>query len=163
MKNNEHNTDLIKSYYDTKIGVVEITEEDGFITGVSLCNDIGNNNLETELTRKAYKEITEYLDGKRKDFDLPIRLKGTDFQKSVWNALSKIPYGSTKTYKDTAIAVNNKNAARAIGSACHNNPVMIIIPCHRVIGADGSLTGFGGGIETKRFLLELEKGQKGSC
>ena len=91
------------------------------------------------------------------EFSLPLSPKGTDFQKRVWNALEKIPYGETATYKDIACKIGQPNASRAIGGANHRNPLSIFIPCHRVIGASGQLVGYGGGLDKKVFLLELEK------
>ena len=106
----------------------------------------------------AYDYVhSEYFDGKRKIFDLPLKPEGTEFQLKDWNALREIPYGETRSYKDIAIAIGNPKACRAVGTANHNNPISIIIPCHRVIGSDGSLTGYGGGLDKKTYLLELEQ------
>ena len=105
---------------------------------------------ETPLIKKAASQLFEYLNGKRKEFDLPLLKDGTDFQISVWNELLKIPYGETRSYKDIAVAINNEKAVRAVGMA--NN-----IPCHRVIGINKKLVGYGGGLEIKEFLLNLEK------
>lgn len=102
-------------------------------------------------------QIIEYLDGKRKKFTLPLDLRGTDFQKKVWKELIKIPYGETRTYKDIANMIQVPKGYRAVGSALNKNPVPIIVPCHRVIGSNGSLVGFAGGLELKAKLLELEK------
>ena len=99
----------------------------------------------------------EYFAGKRQNFSLPLELEGTEFQKKVWQALQKIPYGQTKTYGQIAKEIGKKKAVRAVGNANHNNPIAIIIPCHRVIGANGKLTGYHGGLEKKEFLLTLEK------
>ena len=96
---------------------------------------------------------------KRKNFDLPLLKEGTPFQISVWNALEKIPYGETRSYKDIAIAIDNPKAVRAVGMANNRNKIAIFIPCHRVIGADGKLVGYGGGLHIKQFLLELEEVQ----
>lgn len=98
----------------------------------------------------------DYFDKKLKEFTIPIDIRGTAFQLSVWRELCKIPYGKTASYKDIAIAIGKPTAYRAVGQANNNNPVAIIIPCHRVIGQDGSLTGYGGGINIKRHLLALE-------
>jgi methylated-DNA-[protein]-cysteine S-methyltransferase len=110
----------------------------------------------TPFLREVAKEIKEYLNGKRKKFNLPLKLFGTDFQISVWEALLTIPYGETRSYGEIAEQIGNAKACRAVGMANHWNPIAIIVPCHRVIGADGSLTGFGGGVKLKRQLLELE-------
>lgn len=103
-----------------------------------------------------HKEVVEYLEGKRRNFTLSLDLKGTPFQMKVWKELLKIPYGETRTYKDIAEAIGNPKAYRAVGNALNKNPVLIVVPCHRVIGSNGQLTGFGGGIELKAWLLKLE-------
>ncbi|MFH1942641.1 MAG: methylated-DNA--[protein]-cysteine S-methyltransferase, partial [bacterium] len=102
-------------------------------------------------------QLLEYFNGTRKVFSLPIDLRGTDFQKSVWEAVRKVPYGQTRSYGDIAKAIGNPRASRAVGAANGANPIPIIIPCHRIIGSDGSITGFGGGIPLKQKLLNLEK------
>ena len=114
-------------------------------------------NEETELLREAAGQLREYFDGQRQKFDLPIILQGTDFQIKAWKALMDIPYGETRSYKQQAEYIGNPKACRAVGGANHRNRVLIIVPCHRVIGADGSLTGFGSGMDVKRKLLDLEK------
>ena len=112
---------------------------------------------ETTLIKKATSQLFEYLNGKRRDFNLPLLKEGTDFQISVWNELLKIPYGETRSYKDIAIAINNEKAVRAVGMANNRNKISIFIPCHRVIGSNKKLVGYGGGLEIKEFLLNLEK------
>ena len=106
--------------------------------------------LETE------RQLSEYFEGKRIQFDLPIQPEGTEFQKKVWHALREIPFGKTRSYLDLARAVGAPYAARAVGAANGKNPLSIVVPCHRVVGADGALTGFAGGLETKAALLDLE-------
>ena len=108
------------------------------------------------LLEKAEAQLQEYFAGKRKTFDLPLKLEGTEFQERVWQALCRIPYGSTCSYSELAAAAGRPKAIRAAAQACHVNPIGIVVPCHRVIGKDGSLTGYAGGIEKKKFLLELE-------
>jgi methylated-DNA-[protein]-cysteine S-methyltransferase len=103
-------------------------------------------------------ELSEYFDGRRRTFDLPLETAGSPFQQRVWDALQNIPYGETISYGELARRIGLPSAARAVGVANHHNPVSIVIPCHRVIGADGSLTGYGGGLERKRLLLDLEAG-----
>ncbi|MCD7722910.1 MAG: methylated-DNA--[protein]-cysteine S-methyltransferase [Clostridiales bacterium] len=105
----------------------------------------------------VYCQIKEFLAGERKAFDVDFKLCGTDFQKKVWAALLEIPYGTTKSYKEIAQAVNSPKACRAVGMACNKNPIMIIVPCHRVIGSNGQLVGWAGGLEIKKALLETEK------
>ena len=111
-----------------------------------------------ELFADAREQLEQYFRGERRDFDLPIQLDGNRFELSVWSALRSIPYGETASYGEIARALGHPDAPRAVGAANGRNPVAIIVPCHRVIGADGSLTGYGGGLERKRFLLELEAG-----
>ena len=105
---------------------------------------------------EAKRELAEYFAGRRRSFDLSLAPRGTPFQRRVWEALRRIPYGATATYGEIARAVGSPGAVRAVGAACARNPVPIIVPCHRVIGADGTLTGYAGGLERKRALLELE-------
>jgi len=114
-------------------------------------------NKANALTDKAAGQLEEYFAGKRCEFDVPLDPQGTQFQRSVWKALLKIPYGETRSYKQIAQMVENPKGCRAVGMANNKNPIWIVIPCHRVIGADGSLTGYGGGLEMKQRLLELEK------
>lgn len=108
----------------------------------------------------ARRQLDAYFSGRSVTFDLPLGLEGTPFQLSVWSALLKIPYGETRSYAQLAAAVRKPSATRAVGAANGRNPIAIIVPCHRVIGADGSLTGFGGGLERKKFLLSLEQGRE---
>jgi methylated-DNA-[protein]-cysteine S-methyltransferase len=114
-----------------------------------------------EPFRRVTQQLGEYFDGVRQEFDLPLAPEATPFQARVLQALCAIPYGETRSYKDIAVALGNPKAVRAVGGANGNNPVPIIIPCHRVIGSSGSLTGFGGGLDTKRFLLDLERRHSG--
>ncbi|MBQ2650838.1 MAG: methylated-DNA--[Clostridia bacterium] len=111
----------------------------------------------TPLLAEAERQLTEYFTGQRKAFDLPLAPVGTPFQRSVWQALREIPYGETRTYKEIAEAIGRPKAFRAVGQANNRNPLMIVQPCHRVVGADGSLTGFAYGTDMKRLLLDLEK------
>lgn len=143
----------------TPIGVLEIVATKDAITAVKPVKQeiesIGDNESK-KLALKAKAELEEYFARERKTFDLPLKVEGTDFKKKVWEQLEKIPYGETRTYSEIAQMMDNPKAARAIGMANHNNPILILIPCHRVIGADGSLTGYAAGIAAKKFLLELE-------
>jgi methylated-DNA-[protein]-cysteine S-methyltransferase len=109
----------------------------------------------------ASRQLDAYFKGKLKEFSLELEPKGTDFQKRVWKELVKIPYGRTITYGELARKIGNPNASRAVGAANGQNPISIIIPCHRVIGATGSLTGFGGGLDVKQYLLDLESRRSG--
>ena len=110
-----------------------------------------------DFTERVYTEIMEYLKGERTSFDITYELDGTAFQKKVWEELTKIPYGETRTYKEIAVAIGNPNASRAVGMANNKNPLMMIVPCHRVIGANGKLVGYGGGLAMKRELLAMEE------
>ena len=110
-----------------------------------------------EPFKKTARQLNEYFAGERREFELELAPEGTKFQVEVLEALRGIPYGETRTYRDIAVAVGRPKAVRAVGNANGRNPLPIVIPCHRVIGSDGSLTGFGGGIEAKRYLLELEQ------
>lgn len=146
-------------FYKTEFGLLFIAEEDNFITNVTIVTEKFSGNFtvnETPVIKKAHNQLTEYFSGKRKEFDLPINPKGTPFQKHIWEQLRKIPYGKTASYKDIAIMAGNPKACRAVGMANNKNPIIIITPCHRVIGSDGSLTGFGCGLELKQRLLGLE-------
>lgn len=148
-------------YYNTKIGKIGIEENGEAITKVFIINkDVHQEVLdqnETDLLKESIKQLEEYFDGKRKTFDLPIAPQGTEFQKKVWNALKEIPFGETRSYGEIAKVIGNEKAARAVGMANNKNPIMIIIPCHRVIGANGKLVGYAGGIDVKERLLNLEK------
>lgn len=117
-----------------------------------------NRSMPSPLQREVDKQMREYFEGKRKEFDLPLRPEGTVFQKKVWNALLEIPFGETRSYQDIANAVGSPKACRAVGMANHQNPIIIVIPCHRVIGKSGKLVGYGGGLSMKEKLLLLEKG-----
>ncbi len=112
------------------------------------------------VLQKAKQQLDEYLCGDRKAFDIPLLMVGTDFQKSVWNALMKVPYGTTSTYLRLAKGINNEKAVRAVANANGANSIGIIIPCHRIIGSDGELVGYGGGLPVKKRLLKLEKCNK---
>ena len=125
--------------------------------------DIGHEAVETPehpLLREAARQLGEYFAGKRRDFSLPLDFRGTEFQRKVWNELLKIPFGETRTYSEIARQIGRPDAVRAVGAANGANPLSIVAPCHRVIGASGSLTGFGGGLEAKAYLLALESPQR---
>lgn len=117
-------------------------------------------SAESKVLDQAELQITEYLEGKRSKFDIPLKLEGTEFQKRVWAELQKIPYGETRSYKEIAIAVKNPKACRAVGTANGRNPISIIVPCHRVINEGGKLGGYGGGLTIKEKLLAIETKMK---
>ncbi|MGN0107116.1 MAG: methylated-DNA--[protein]-cysteine S-methyltransferase [Hominilimicola sp.] len=143
-------------YYDYPIGTLAIACDRIGITDVTL-DRIEAVEEKTPLIEKCAAQLDEYFNGKRFKFDMPLSLYGTDFQKSVWKALTEIPYGETRSYKDIAVKIGNQKACRAVGMANNRNRIIIIIPCHRVIGTNGSLVGYGGGLDVKAQLLAFEK------
>lgn len=146
-------------YYATPIGQLGVAEQDGAITDLLFEGQTLPDTMEeqTPLLARAGGQLTEYFAGTRKTFDLPLAPQGTAFQRAVWSALIDIPYGETRSYRQIAEAVGNPKACRAVGMANNRNPISIFIPCHRVIGANGSLTGYGGGLPLKEQLLRLEQ------
>ncbi|WP_312693153.1 methylated-DNA--[protein]-cysteine S-methyltransferase [Caproiciproducens sp.] len=147
-------------FYHTDIGRIGIAENGTAITnlcfeGAAVPRDAAVR--ETELLKQTAEELREYLAGERKEFTVPLSPKGTEFQRRVWKSLCDIPYGETRSYKEIAENAGSPKGFRAVGMANNRNPIPIMIPCHRVIGADGSLTGYGGGLDIKVRLLELEK------
>ncbi|MBW4847481.1 MAG: methylated-DNA--[protein]-cysteine S-methyltransferase [Lachnospiraceae bacterium] len=146
------------AYIKTVLGPIKISEVDGFITELLFVKDINEISSEqkTPLLEEAEKQIKEYLDGTSRRFDLPLAAKGTEFQKTVWEALRRIPYGETRSYKQIATMIGRPDASRAVGMANGKNPILLLTPCHRVVGSDGKLTGYAAGLEIKEQLLELE-------
>lgn len=164
--------------YPSKFGLIRIDYKGSYITGINRVRQTDTKNISASDTAmdgkrapgctsssekrcavsdKAFEQINEYFEGKRKTFDFLIKAEGTDFQKKVWRALCDIPYGETRSYKGIAQAVGSPKACRAVGMANNRNPISFAVPCHRVIGADGSLVGYGGGLELKQKLLEMER------
>lgn len=149
--------------YSMPMGKIGISEENKKVTDIFFADVEGishNQGEETPILKEAAKQLQEYFSGQRKQFDLPLEIVGTDFQKRVWQALQKIPYGETCSYKDVAIAVDSPKGFRAVGMANHENRIPIVIPCHRVIGANGKMVGFSSGIGYKERLLNLEEQYK---
>lgn len=144
---------------DSPAGKICIAESGGCVTDIFFADEraIEAEKICTPVLEEAAAQLREYFQGKRKVFRLPLAPEGSPFRMKVWNALTKIPYGETRSYKQIAEAVGNAKACRAVGGANNKNPICIVVPCHRVIGADGSLTGYAGGTDKKSFLLELEK------
>lgn len=143
--------------YQSKIGRINISEDNEGICGVSICTSNECSHLsQSKLKDETFRQLTEYLQGKRKSFNVKLSLKGTEFQKSVWKQLLNIPYGETRSYGEIAALIGNAKASRAVGMACNRNPVMIIVPCHRIIGKKGCLTGYAAGIDLKEKLLDME-------
>lgn len=148
-----------KGYYSSPIGTICIQAIDKGITNIDFINDNISDikmNHTNSVIQQCIIELEEYFSGIRKIFDVELIINGTEFRKKIWNELLKIPYGTTKSYKDIATLVGNPNAVRAVGGANHNNKISVIIPCHRVIGANGSLTGYGGELWRKEWLLKHE-------
>lgn len=148
-----------KYYYYVKDYVFTITANETYVIELKLRKETDTNTTYklTPLIKDTITQLDEYFIGKRKSFNLPIKPEGTAFQQEVWINLQKIPYGKTISYKKLAEMIGNPKASRAVGMANNRNPIAIIIPCHRVIGANGQLTGYGGGLKLKAELLELEK------
>lgn len=148
-------------FYKTDIGEIAIQENEGsicamYFEGEALPSDL--DIIETQILKEAAYQLDKYLKGELKEFSLPLKLlTGTDFMKEIWQVLKEIPYGQTYTYKQVAEKINRPKAARAVGLACNRNPIPIFIPCHRVIGSNGSLTGYLGGVHIKEKLLSLER------
>ncbi|MEA5095046.1 MAG: methylated-DNA--[protein]-cysteine S-methyltransferase [Sedimentibacter saalensis] len=145
------------AYYYFEFGILKIGYTDTEIIFLKRVDQIDADNVPSILSDLAFNQVCEYLKGNRKSFDFPYEFQGTDFQKKVWRALCDIPYGETRSYKQIAEAVNSPKACRAVGMANNKNPITIAVPCHRVIGTNGKLIGYAGGIDMKRALLELEK------
>lgn len=146
--------------YPSPIGKLGIAEEAGSITHIYFEGESAQHNLsseETPLIKEAIRQLDLYFKGELRDFDLPLAPKGTPYQQAVWQQLCTVPYGSTATYKEIAQKVGKPKGFRSVGQANNRNPIPIIIPCHRIIGADGKLVGYGGGLDIKIKLLELEK------
>lgn len=146
-------------FYTTAIGKIGIAENGGAITNVFFGDTVAPEAFEekeTPLICKTIFQLNEYLGGTRRAFDLPLAPIGTEFQLLVWHALLKIPYGETKNYKQIAEQIGRPKAYRAVGMANRSNPISILIPCHRVIGSNGALTGFAGGLDLKKHLIDLE-------
>ena len=146
-------------FRETSIGKIGIAEKDGGITHLYLPTDKVPQDMEiceTPLIRQAFEQLALYLSGQLKEFALPLRPEGTPFMKSVWQKLLDVHYGQTASYKDIAKAVGNSKGVRAVGQANNRNPMPIIIPCHRIIGSNGDLVGYGGGLDMKIKLLRLE-------
>lgn len=146
------------AFYTTDLGIIKISYKQK-ITKIELVDQINENNDKSKKTNEIIDQINEYLDGKRKEFSIYDLCKthGTDFQQKVWQELLNIPYGQTKTYKDIAKNIGNEKAVRAVATAIGKNPLMIITPCHRVIGSDGKMHGYAYGLNVKEKLLNLEK------
>lgn len=143
---------------NSPIGVLTLVEEEGALAEVRFGQRLAGEALcDTPVLLQAAQELDEYFQGKRHDFSVPLAPKGTPFQLKCWAALVQIPYGETRTYAQQAAAIGQPKASRAVGMGNHRNPLPIFIPCHRVIGKNGTLTGYAGGLEMKEYLLTLER------
>lgn len=167
MSTQPHHPDrMVHVRVDSPVGPLRLASDGSHLTGVYFAehrhapDDVGqevDRAAAPAVLVETARQLGEYFAGRRTTFDLPVRAPGTDFQRRVWATLLEIPYGRTWSYGELAEAVGSPGAARAVGLANGRNPVSIVVPCHRVVGAAGSLTGYGGGVERKRTLLELER------
>ena len=147
---------VYNDYLDTPLGLMEIKSSSKGLLQIIFCGSQKTDIHSSDITQECITQLSQYFDKKRNWFDLPFDCKGTPFQQNVWNALGKIPFGQTLSYQDIANQLNNPKAVRAVGAANGRNPLTIVVPCHRVIGANGTLTGYAGGIERKQWLLQHE-------
>ena len=151
---------LLQFDFNSPIGVVRITGDDELIHGIEfLDSDNCTAKSESPAIEKCIRQLDEYCSGSRKEFSVPVKLDGSDFQKRIWNLLMKIPYGQTISYLELAVRAGNRNVIRAAGHANGANKLPIIIPCHRVIGSNGNLIGYAGGLWRKEWLLRLERNE----
>ena len=151
-------TQAFKTFYQSEIGLIEIVSTETDIISLNFVDDDGDKTAAVPpALQECVAQLDEYFQGTRRAFELKLAPQGTEFQQRVWQELLKIPYGQTVSYLDIARAIGNEQAVRAVGSANGQNPISIIIPCHRVIGRDGQLTGYGGGLWRKAWLLNHEQ------
>lgn len=154
-------TTINKLDYQSPIGIIEIIGNHEAIHSILFSEkDKPENFLHADtpqVLQECYQQLDEYFKGKRREFSFPYQVEGTDFQRNVWKALTDIPYAETGSYKDIAVSIGNEKAIRAVGSANGKNKLSIVIPCHRIIGSNGKLTGYAGGLWRKQWLLEHEK------
>ncbi|WP_270647437.1 methylated-DNA--[protein]-cysteine S-methyltransferase [Paeniclostridium hominis] len=144
-------------YYDSPIGILEISTTEEELISILYVDEKRENTEHPKILKEVIKQIQEYFNGDRKEFDIKFKLKGTEFQEKVWNALTHIPYGETVSYKYIATKIGNEKAVRAVGNTNGRNVINIVVPCHRVIGSNKSLTGYGGGLDRKLWLLQHEE------
>ncbi len=144
------------AYFVTPIGMAKISGDENGIAAISILQNGELSSAIPEILQESITQINEYFDGKRSNFDIKINPKGTEFQRKIWNELLQIPFGRTMSYLDLSKKLGDVKAIRAVASANGKNPLWIVIPCHRVIGSDGSLTGYAGGLWRKKWLLEHE-------
>lgn len=149
-------TDSYYAYCESQIGLIEIGGTDSEILSVRFVEHCWPGYASNTIVRQGMRQIDEYISGQRQTFDLPLGLRGTDFQLQVWRQVLAVPYGQSATYQDIADAIGNPLAVRAVGAANGKNPLPLIVPCHRIIGRDGHLVGYGGGLWRKKWLLRHE-------
>lgn len=144
-------------YLETPIGYLEISASPEGVSSIVFSEGVRLDTVvKSAMTESCRTQLREYFEGRRRVFDLPLAPKGTDFQQSVWRSLQTTPYGKTASYRDIALSINNPKAVRAVGAANGKNPISIVVPCHRIIGSNGTMTGYAGGLERKRWLLKHE-------
>ena len=153
-------TKILSAFYLSSLGPLEIIGSDEGITSLNFVENIPDGHSIPQSLIIAIDQVSEYFSGKRKEFSLPLAPQGTEFQKQVWQELQHIPFGEKRSYLDIALKLGDKNLTRAVGSANGKNPIAIVIPCHRVIGGNGSLTGYAGGLWRKEWLLDFESPKK---
>ncbi len=152
-------------WMDSPVGRLCLEDEDGALAAVRFAAEAtpevlqGAVQQDTPLLAQARRQLEEYFAGRRRSFELPLAVHGTPFRRQVWQALEEIPYGEVRSYGELAAKLCKPGGARAVGGACHVNPIAIVVPCHRVVGANGALTGYAGGLEIKRYLLQLEQAE----
>lgn len=151
------NDNIYFGYYDSPAGTIEIYCTENKVTYIGFCEEKTQEERSNEYVQKVISQLQEYFSGTRKEFDMNFEFDGTQFQKKVWKALCTIPYGETVSYEYIAKMIGEPKAARAVGGANHRNKISIVIPCHRVIGKNKTLVGYGGGLDKKQWLIEHEK------
>lgn len=147
---------MYKSYYASELGLIEVVASDHFVEEVNFVEVKDEKFIESELTKKCVSELIEYFAKKRYQFDIPFRLKVTKFQEKVYQEVLKVPYGRTQTYEGIAKNIGSVSQARAVGGAISKNPLLFLIPCHRIIGSNGALVGYKAGLDIKKKLLVFE-------
>lgn len=149
------------SYFKSPVGWLNITTSDNALMSIEFLKQKPNKKAESKnlpaIMKKTKTQLEEFFAGKRKIFDLKLQMEGTDFQKKVWNALRKVPYGKTLSYKDIAEKVGSHKAYRAVGLANNKNPISLVVPCHRIVGSNGKMVGYAAGVAKKAWLLDFEK------
>jgi len=145
------------SYYQSIIGLIEVSAYIHGIFSVTIVDKKEKNVESNSITEDCVKQLDEYFSGIRKEFDIPLTIYGTDFQMDVWNEIMSVPYGKTASYKDIAIRIGRDKACRAVGTALNKNPILVIMPCHRIVGSSGGVKGFKHGMGIRKKLIEIEK------